>query len=324
MEHLPADVILVILHKLAWQDPPSLLRATCATAPFHRTAAQHPNFWKEAFFGPATGNGALLKEFCPEEIAKLDAKVEELCGYKRLVTMLYSQVLKRSAPKHATKLRRLFQAVRAAPHSGCSENSGCEQNLRTDLEPSFGKDCNSPSDATCCNNVMLTFVWLHGRLVFWSFIDGHTTTRLAENPNRDSFRLPLQPLFPVRELRDAFRIAWERFYSEPDTNINPVQARSFAGNAHQFSGYLCPVLRVENPGDEAQFWCGNFPLFSPFQARPSNVLDAPAATFFVSWGRLRVQLPGDHPAEDQAVEKVNALLTLGLDESSLTYSERYS
>lgn len=75
MDRLPSDVILLIVHQLAVQDPLSLVRATCALALFYRTAAENPTIWREALFG------------LPEQDLKytaLDEEVELLGGYKKL------------------------------------------------------------------------------------------------------------------------------------------------------------------------------------------------------------------------------------------------
>lgn len=89
MEYLPTDVLLIILQKLAAQDPLSLLRTTCATARFYRVAGDNPGVWKEAFYGPIPA--AWLEELapqncCPRKCAKLDAEVEALGGFRSLLT----------------------------------------------------------------------------------------------------------------------------------------------------------------------------------------------------------------------------------------------
>lgn len=48
-DSLPSDVVLVILRKLAAQDPLALFRVTCASAPFYRAAAANPEVWEEAY-----------------------------------------------------------------------------------------------------------------------------------------------------------------------------------------------------------------------------------------------------------------------------------
>lgn len=113
MEDLPPDVILIILHKVAAQDPPSFLRATFCSPFFHLAAVQDPNIWKDAFFGPEVRKGmVLLGEPFPEERAKLDAKVEELCGYENLVKARYSSAPEGSDPNFENaKVRESLRAI---------------------------------------------------------------------------------------------------------------------------------------------------------------------------------------------------------------------
>ncbi|GAQ89680.1 hypothetical protein KFL_005500030 [Klebsormidium nitens] len=79
MESLPGDVFFVVLHKLAVQDPRSLLRVTCACKTFHREAEHNRAIWKDAFFGRDSRCG----EHCKDE--SVEAEVLALGGYKQLV-----------------------------------------------------------------------------------------------------------------------------------------------------------------------------------------------------------------------------------------------
>lgn len=87
MDHLPSDVVLFILRKLAAGGSISLLRAL---APFHRAAAENPEIWKEAFWGSHDLLGEQkfpLVEHCwKEEFAELDAEIETVGGYRSLLT----------------------------------------------------------------------------------------------------------------------------------------------------------------------------------------------------------------------------------------------
>lgn len=95
MQDLPDAAVLLVLTKLAIQDPLSLLlaRHTCQT--FRRVAADNPSIWKAAFYG-----AALWKDLPHEEAmlrkkqsAELEAFLEESdlldnpqsTGYKKLV-----------------------------------------------------------------------------------------------------------------------------------------------------------------------------------------------------------------------------------------------
>lgn len=81
LQELPRDVLLVILHKLATrQGPHTLLRATFACKALGPAAESAPSFWKAAFFFPS-----VVEQFCEEDLKALDAEVETVGGYKRLL-----------------------------------------------------------------------------------------------------------------------------------------------------------------------------------------------------------------------------------------------
>lgn len=86
MERLPDELLLVILHKLAALDPLSLLRISCALAPFYRVAAENPDLWKEAFCGSTNEVG---ESIFPKQFLNFDAEVQALGGYKRLLMARY-------------------------------------------------------------------------------------------------------------------------------------------------------------------------------------------------------------------------------------------
>lgn len=118
MDCLPSDVVLLILRKLAVQDPLSLLRATCALAPFHRGAAVDPEVWKRAFYGPEMGQSILsqVQRYFPEEVSKLDAEVNARGGpFRRLL-------IARLRPKHNGEASKQNQTC-----SECNVLSGCFQ-----------------------------------------------------------------------------------------------------------------------------------------------------------------------------------------------------
>ncbi|GAQ92358.1 hypothetical protein KFL_009920020 [Klebsormidium nitens] len=79
METLPSDVVSVVLHKLAVQDPRSLVRATCACKTFHREVEQNRGVWKDAFFGRDSSFG----DHCKDE--NIEAEILALGGYEQLV-----------------------------------------------------------------------------------------------------------------------------------------------------------------------------------------------------------------------------------------------
>ncbi|GAQ89796.1 hypothetical protein KFL_005630090 [Klebsormidium nitens] len=97
MEGLPNDALLLVLNKLAVQDPPSLLRVICAVKPLYGLAKANPNIWKKAFYGPdlwedtMTSDERLLFE---QQSAELEARLgamdilnvlQPAAGFKELV-----------------------------------------------------------------------------------------------------------------------------------------------------------------------------------------------------------------------------------------------
>lgn len=77
MEGLPDDVILIILRKLALQDPSSLLQATKACKSFSQTAEENVGLWKEAF------SNIVLGDHSKDE--RIEAHLISVGGYKRLI-----------------------------------------------------------------------------------------------------------------------------------------------------------------------------------------------------------------------------------------------
>lgn len=80
MERIPGDVILMILRKLAVQDPLSLLKATCVCRLLYHQAEKNSYLWKEAFLG----GKARLEEHAGED-DRMEAEIMALGGYKHLV-----------------------------------------------------------------------------------------------------------------------------------------------------------------------------------------------------------------------------------------------
>lgn len=88
MEHLPSDVFLIILHKLAVQDPLSLVRATCSCGLFQKEAEDSEDIWLEAFFRTFEQRGGRLTKLehrCKERSPEFESEVRKLGGYKNLV-----------------------------------------------------------------------------------------------------------------------------------------------------------------------------------------------------------------------------------------------
>lgn len=88
MEHeLPGDLILIVLRKLALQDPLSFVRATCACKTFQKEAEDDSNSWFKALFKPediGEGVSKLDRRF-QERNPGFEAAIEQLGGYKQLV-----------------------------------------------------------------------------------------------------------------------------------------------------------------------------------------------------------------------------------------------
>ena len=103
MEHLPDDVLLTILQKVAIEQPPSLLAAVCSCKAFlRRVTEENPSVWRTAF-AAGSYDGWLLgrsRSSAPWWIqrwnvsadvsltrtgAALDAEVHKLGGYRQMV-----------------------------------------------------------------------------------------------------------------------------------------------------------------------------------------------------------------------------------------------
>lgn len=94
MEDLPSDVVQLVIHKLATQDPASLLSMTCACASFHREAEANPSVWREAFFAPfPQAERGASKSLGGKWSADLEAEVQALAGgYRQLVIARWAAV----------------------------------------------------------------------------------------------------------------------------------------------------------------------------------------------------------------------------------------
>lgn len=79
MEHLPSDVLWVILRKVAVQQPLSLLRTVEVCKSFQQTAKDRPRLWKEALLGRE-----LTDEDCCRD-SQFDAAIRYLGGYEHMV-----------------------------------------------------------------------------------------------------------------------------------------------------------------------------------------------------------------------------------------------
>ncbi|GAQ84614.1 hypothetical protein KFL_001970145 [Klebsormidium nitens] len=84
MENLPNDVLLIVVRKLAAQDPVSLLRATCSCKHLLRVTEGNRVVWKEAFLGSAPTEQNTEVRDAYVTCAELDVEVDSLGGYKQL------------------------------------------------------------------------------------------------------------------------------------------------------------------------------------------------------------------------------------------------
>lgn len=127
IESLPQDILSVIFHKLAAQDPLSLLRAAYTCKPIHKATNNNPDVWRKAFFvgsdTRANRHDAVRSE---QEYMTLDREqdemIQELGGYKQLLVARYSK--QRSAfqswfAEQTRNLRRLTSprdVISVRPH----------------------------------------------------------------------------------------------------------------------------------------------------------------------------------------------------------------
>lgn len=109
MEHLPNEVLVLILDKLAWQDTPSSLRATWACKTLYIAGKEASHIWKRAFLTPLTTAFENVPKLPSEELCKLeedfDAEVEALGGFKLLLA---------AALGHAIRVKKALSKPKAA------------------------------------------------------------------------------------------------------------------------------------------------------------------------------------------------------------------
>lgn len=125
MEGLPNDALLLVLNKLAVQDPPSLLRAICAVKSLYGLAKANPSILKNAFYGPALWKDTMTFDeslFFEKQSAELEARLNALefldlqpaAGYKELVEARLKFFFSKSFLVSAPGRERLSATAHAA------------------------------------------------------------------------------------------------------------------------------------------------------------------------------------------------------------------
>lgn len=114
LQDLPNDVLLIILLRLAAQDPVSLVCAMCAYRAFYEVGADSEELWKAAFFAPSAVAGPetlglFSGAFCEEVKDTLNKEVENLGGCQLLMRARMNERLNQAL--HPDQIRPL----RASP-----------------------------------------------------------------------------------------------------------------------------------------------------------------------------------------------------------------
>lgn len=157
MEALPRDLLLVIVGKLAAQDPHSLLRAVCACKALHRVAEDTATIWREIFHGSLTDKDgrSKLETWSGTWCEELDHEVEALGGYKQLV---------------------------ATQYRGCSNASGSfEQTTEAGTRPLDCARCQTSAlnsetwERVAKTRRFLIIVRLRGRPFLWAVVDNSSS-----------------------------------------------------------------------------------------------------------------------------------------------------
>lgn len=187
MQDLPGDVLLVILHMLALQDPAALVAATCLCQSFRQAAAENPGVWKEAFYGAAAGKGEVpFEDHSEKQSAKLEAEVAALGGLKRLV------------------------------EARCRTQATCEQSQEGFSNGDGSKNGCDPSLTNCFKgNRLLIIARLNGSILFWSAYEAlkDLHTLFPEGKGFEYHSVPCAVVAPNRtakyqkKLKELFRRA---------------------------------------------------------------------------------------------------------------------
>lgn len=122
MQDLPDAAILLVLTKLAVQDPLSLMLASRTCEAFRRVAADNPSVWKKAFYGAALWPSLSYSEskFNEKQSADLETVLDYMdllddlrsTGYKKLVE---ARAIRKacSLEKRQTPFREVLDTLRA-------------------------------------------------------------------------------------------------------------------------------------------------------------------------------------------------------------------
>lgn len=200
----PSEILLIVLNKLALQDPLSFLDVIRTCKAFHIAAAHDLSLWKTAFYAPsAAGEGVIQFPYgnaCRDEIASLEAEVARLGGYKRLLVARWRNCL--------------------TSESSSSKPRASEQSPL--FTPGLSSALFSPTKVT--ENALI-LVRFHGNPVAFGVHSPFNNKRRFKVLGRsfwqgkvrlpsDSVCIQLQPLIPIGELITAMnREAWRAGYN---------------------------------------------------------------------------------------------------------------
>lgn len=227
MESLPNDVVLVVLHKLAIQDPRSLLRATCACKMFHREAENNRVIWKDAFFGRDSSSG----DHCKDE--SIEAEILAVGGYEQLVKAWWA------LPGRSSTEQK--QGAGSVAGSAVRDSSAGEYKL----------------------NKLLFVLREKGRLLLWGLFVQERPSSVrelgdfrfkdacrAEGPDRTTMRVSTSRLEPV--FADLESVVYSRMKTKVAKSGRVIERSNLVLEIFKFPDE--PSLVVGHNSKDSQFW----------------------------------------------------------------------
>lgn len=208
LSELPSEVLLTILHKLASQDPRSLLHATCACKAFESAATEDPGLWATAFLAPANESMTSARRTAEEQMEGIEAEVDFLGGYKRL-------------------LAARFEGLDIG--SGSASTNGYEHGHKSKIIGYRSGALGTLKDLSIGSNItgnILVFLRLIGKPVACGVLDSYTRHPQEKElvVRSDRVKIRLRALSPLEESRSELarqsraardKVRYSRFGVDP-------------------------------------------------------------------------------------------------------------
>lgn len=247
MEHLPSEVLVMILDKLASQDTPSSLRATWACKYLYSVGKEASHVWKRAFLPPLRTAFDNIPKLPSEDLCSvhenLDAEVEALGGYKLLLAAKLGHAVR---VKNALSARQLD-----SPEKDANGNKSPGQPTCIAQSSLPFLDC-SPSKSKLAGRVLI-LVRVHNVLLAYGVYNPQDETDLKLKPRFYNRHGILEQVSVALQLQPMTAIGTQDVHAK----LLPADGRLFDPRSTSLEFYGGQKLPSGAEGTE-DFWCGTF------------------------------------------------------------------